>query len=167
MNDIVLDTLKKGFAEIEAQAETIPEDRYCTWYLGEMEKLDAVEAKIKSQTEVMLKEIQNRKQSLQYVCGEKFRGRVDAALAEIPIGKDGKPKKKSINYHTGDAGYRMGTESIRFTDERSAKEWAANNFDLDQLFDAIGSVEKSPMVVAFIHRSALYLSIKSLNKTLF
>ena len=165
----VLEIMKDVFAEIKAQAETVPQDRFCDWYLGEFEKLDALEAKIKEQTTIMLREIICRKQSLQYICGDKFKGRVDAALAEIPRGKDGKPLRKSIKYHTGNAGYHMGQESIRFVDGNGddsmilASMWAVENFSDAELYKAVGSIEKILMIIEYIKDENLFSAIKSLN----
>lgn len=169
-NPDVKDILLDVFAELKEKKETIPEDRYCEWYLGEMEKCDAVEKKVKFQCERMLKEVDARRLGLQHVCGDKFRERVDAAIEAGLRDKKGKLKKKSINYTTGTAGYRKGVDSIRFTDEEKAKEWAVETFGPKELSAAIGAIAKTTMIVAILmdldDKHAIE-AIKSLNKTPF
>lgn len=162
----VLDIIKDVHAELKEKAKTIPEDRFCEWYLGEFEKMDALEEKIMKQSTIMLKEIRNRKQSLQYVCGEKFQKRVDAAIDAGPK-KDGKPKKKSLNFLTGTAGYRMGQETIRFTDEEKAGIWAINYLTFEQFVGVVRSVKRTEAVERFIKSYHDYAAIGSLNKTPF
>ena len=116
----------------------------------------------------MLKEIQNRKQSLQYVCGDKFRERVDAAIDSLPKKKDGSPSKKSVNFLTGKAGRRTTKESVRFTDEEKAKKWMIHScMNFEQFTAAVGTIRKTDEIIAHIWGRDEVKAIGSLNKTPF
>ena len=94
--DDVLAALEAAFAGIAPP----PPEGFCEWYLRIMAECDAVAERIQQQAEVMLREVETRKKSIQYFKGQEFRQRI-LAMLEANGGT-----KKSINLLTGKAGLR-------------------------------------------------------------
>jgi phage host-nuclease inhibitor protein Gam len=93
-------------------------DRFCEWYVGEWDKLDHIESRIKEQSQKMLCEIDTARKSLQYLNGDEFKQRAQAMLDEV------EGKKKSINLFTGTIGYRTNPARINIVNESEALAWS-------------------------------------------
>ena len=84
-----------------------------TWFLGQLNQLDAAEEVIKAQTKRLLAEIDTRRKALRWKYGQPMQAQVEADLAKQ------KGRKRSVNYPTGTAGFRAsgGKERLAVENE--------------------------------------------------
>jgi hypothetical protein len=104
------------------------------WYLKKLAEADMAEELIKERGKVLLNQVENGRKALAYCFGAEFRAAVEADL-ESQGGT-----KKSVDYHTGRAGFRMGRDKLDLviTDEAEAMAFCQEN----DLVDIKASVTK-------------------------
>ena len=164
--DDVFAALVEGFAEL-GEKQNRDTDDFCIWYMSVIVDLQARRAKIDEMYQKMCRELEAQHKALQYRCGAEFRQRVQTDVANQ------KGKKRSINYLMGTAGFRMGKETIEFTDIEAAKKWLLDDSgcDFPTLFAAIRGITQTAAVVsqlwAKLSTDQFTEAITNLNKTPF
>lgn len=137
--DPILLALEEEFAIIDRQQENwLP-----NWYLGKLNTIEALEAVLKHQYAIMLRELAARKRLLEYSWFEPFK-----LAVELDLDKPENAKKKSVNYLQGRAGNRASKQSLVVVDESKAIDWALAN-DCQDAVD-IKLARKKPLLEKYL-----------------
>ena len=161
--DEIKDLMVEIFETTKQETALVKPDRLTEWYIDQFAQAKELKERIKKQTAIMLKEVDRRVEAIQYFCGSDFHERVDRDLyAETNVKKDGTLRKKSINYHTGKAGYRKSPERIKIVDEEKAKEWMFDGLPYDLFFEAI-HVKKTMALARLIYDNVMLDVVDGLN----
>lgn len=107
-------------SEYEARASTHAEEPFDKWlpdwFLGKLAAFDGVEKAIAAQVVLLKAEVATARRALVRRWGPMFR--------EVVCGVLAKSTKKSVNFHTGKAGYRKTPGRAVVTEPLAAMEWA-------------------------------------------
>ena len=114
---ILADQLDMDYGTQEALEERPLDQWLPDWYLGQEAQIDAMEQKVREQSNVLLRHLDSQKKALKWKWGAQFQVIVDQKLAEQ------KGKKKSVDFLTGKAGYRVKPAKITITDRAAIKAW--------------------------------------------
>ena len=102
----------------QKQLEDRPiEDWLAEWYLGQQAQIDAMREQVKKQQEVIFRHLMTQENALKYRWGAQFQEIVDRKLSEQT------GKKKSVDFLTGKAGYRVKPAKITIKDRAEIKAW--------------------------------------------
>lgn len=101
---------------VDAHGMTLPE-----WYLAQEAKDSAMEEMVRRQAERIIAGINARRKAREWRWGSEFRRQVEQDMANQ------KGKKKSVNYITGTAGFRMVPGKVHIIDAAALKDWAVAN----------------------------------------
>ena len=104
--------------EAQRQLEERPFDEWLPeWFLGQQAQIDAMRETIKKQSELMHFHLAAQEKALKWKWGTRFQEIVDRKLS------DQKGKKKSVDFLTGKAGYRVKAAKITIIDRAEIKAW--------------------------------------------